>query len=399
MASDKPNLHKASLAGASAPFLALDIGTQWVKAAAVQDGNIIGCGKVEQQIGNMVAGAVSNINAVAGVIRQAAMQAGVSPDAGWPCMAGACGDLVQCVLVTVEMTRRHPERPLSSAEVAKLAATTASRTQQQAATLLTQRTGLPYFRLELIDEVLTSISLDGCRVNDPAHFCGRHLCVTVLRSYAPSAYCNGLRGAIASAGWPDANLAATHVALAARVLPMELYEPGAVIIDIGAGSSNVVLADQQGMAGARVIGVGGYTFTRQIALELRCDLVEAEEVKLDYAAGALERSVVAPVQRAINTVWQVLAAALTLAFHDLKGHQAVLPRLFLCGGGSCLPGAEVLQPPGYDLRILDAATINQPIDNEGLLQGPLFVVLKALAAQGMVLSGYASVRKEGKHGS
>jgi len=124
-------------------------------------------------------------------------------------------------------------------------------------------------------------------------------------------------------------------------------------VDIGAGTTDIVIADGEIIRFTRIVPVGGYSFTRAIADGLGVGFEEAERIKIDEARvypdhsqlDALDarRRVIADAvldtARAIGT-----EVRRSLDYHDLqlqgRRDDAAVSRVVLAGGGSVLDGLD-----------------------------------------------------------
>lgn len=388
---------RAGIAGAS--FLALDVGTEWAKAVIVASraAEVLGVGRVRQRLGDMDGGAIAHIEGVAErvtrAINEAVTLAGVVPQY---CVTGIAGELVQGVVSNVDSVRRHPEAPLSMPEIRRLAATCLHQAKAEACRKVTECTGLENPHVELVDTALVDVAIDGYRVANPVDFRGRHLHITVFHTFSPLVHIRALQTVVHRAGCELLGLVAEPYAVAACALPPEAYELGAIVIDIGGGSTDVAVVEKRGLTGTKMIAMGGRTFTRSLADALGQDMETAEEMKLDYAVGNLEAAAASRVRQVVHDDLQVWRDALRFAYADLKGACVLPTRIYLCGGGSGLP--EVLPllresawvRQGYFARppkvtLLSPQCVSGISDTQGFLQGIRDVTPKALAAQGLRL--------------
>ncbi|MCW1908721.1 MAG: cell division protein FtsA [Candidatus Saccharibacteria bacterium] len=92
-------------------------------------------------------------------------------------------------------------------------------------------------------------------------------------------------------------LSASHhtvssLAAAEAVLSRQQKESGTVLVDIGAGTTNVVVLEDGEVQHVAVIPMGGNNITNDLAIGLKTDLDIAEAVKLEHAdlSGVLKRS-------------------------------------------------------------------------------------------------------------
>ena len=107
-------------------ILALDIGTEFVKAILAKSGKkgqleILGVGKAKQSDGNMHAGAVADIPAVVSVCEKALVE--VEEQAGERAeltVVGIAGELIKGNTTTVNYSRKNPNKPITEDEMEEI---------------------------------------------------------------------------------------------------------------------------------------------------------------------------------------------------------------------------------------------------------------------------------------
>ena len=107
-------------------ILALDIGTEFVKAVLAKPGKkgrleILGVGKAKQSDGNMHAGAVADIPAVVSVCEKALVE--VEEQAGERAeltVVGIAGELIKGNTTTVNYARKNPNKPITEDEMQQI---------------------------------------------------------------------------------------------------------------------------------------------------------------------------------------------------------------------------------------------------------------------------------------
>ena len=73
-------------------------------------------------------------------------------------------------------------------------------------------------------------------------------------------------------------------AVATCLDPGELGDAGAVFVDIGGGTTDVALVRGGGIAGTKMLALGGRAFTKGLAERLGVSFAEAERAKLAVSA-------------------------------------------------------------------------------------------------------------------
>lgn len=101
-----------------------------------------------------------------------------------------------------------------------------------------------------------------------------------------------------------AHLAANHhtvssLAAAEAVLTRQQKESGTVLLDIGAGTTNLVVLEEGEVQHVAVIPIGGINITNDLAIGLKTDLDVAEVVKLQHG-GLAAHSKTGPLSVVIN---------------------------------------------------------------------------------------------------
>ncbi len=124
-------------------------------------------------------------------------------------------------------------------------------------------------------------------------------------------------------------------------------------VDIGAGTTDIVIADGEILRFTRIVPVGGYSFTRAIADGLGVGFEEAEQIKIDEARvyqdqsqlGALDARSRAIAGAVLDTACEIATEVRrSLDYHDLqlqgRRDDAAVSRVVLAGGGSVLDGLD-----------------------------------------------------------
>ncbi|MEZ4210352.1 MAG: cell division protein FtsA [Patescibacteria group bacterium] len=125
---------------------------------------------------------------------------------------------------------------------------------------------------------------DQSGIKDPVGMSGARLEVDAHVITGSTPFIKNLRKAVEQAGVPVANLVAGPLAAAKAVLTKKQMELGVVVIDIGAGTTGMVVFEDGYIYHSAVLPIGASHITSDIALGLRTSLEVAEEVKVNYGA-------------------------------------------------------------------------------------------------------------------
>jgi len=163
---------------------------------------------------------------------------------------------------------------------------------EEAATVVT----MPMNR-EIVQFFAKSYSLDGqSNIKDPVGMQGIRLEVEAHIVTATTANLRNLTQSLDKADIAVTNYTVSSLAAAEAVLTRQQKEAGVLVLDIGAGTTNLIVIEDGEVQHVAVIPVGGINLTNDLAIGLKTDLDIAEKVKLEYA------SLIADPNRATITV-------------------------------------------------------------------------------------------------
>lgn len=388
--------------------IALDVGTEYVKAVFIEQAggvaSIIGVGRAHQDYADMDSGAVANIAGVTRCCRQAISQgavvAGIKPK---EVVMGVAGQLVTGVTRTVIRQRSHPERALTRRELYKLVGTVRREALKQAAAEIAEKFGYKRMDLELVNSAIVELRIDGYQVSNPVDFRGRNVELTVFMVFAPLVHVSAMRTIAQRLELDLVGLVAEPFAVAASTFTDEAYALGSLVIDIGGGSTDIALIHHGGIVKTKMIAIGGRAFTKGIADMCRTTLREAEQMKLDYAAGMETSPEIRSSIAADLAIWQdALIMGLKEVQQDAQHSQPLPPRVVLCGGGSGLPGIiEAIASPKLVesglFTVIPEVRLLQPEDVFGIADPKQFlsevqdVTPKSIAFQASLFEGRSTI--------
>lgn len=388
--------------------IALDVGTEYVKAVFIEQAggvaSVIGVGRAHQDYADMDSGAVANIAGVTRCCRQAISQgavvAGIKPK---EVVMGVAGQLVTGVTRTVIRQRSHPERALTRRELYKLVGTVRREALKQAAAEIAEKFGYKRMDLELVNSAIVELRIDGYQVSNPVDFRGRNVELTVFMVFAPLVHVSAMRTIAQRLELDLVGLVAEPFAVAASTFTDEAYALGSLVIEIGGGSTDIALIHHGGIVKTKMIAIGGRAFTKGIADMCRTTLREAEQMKLDYAAGMETSPEIRSSIAADLAIWQdALIMGLKEVQQDAQHSQPLPPRVVLCGGGSGLPGIiEAIASPKLVesglFTVIPEVRLLQPEDVFGIADPKQFlsevqdVTPKSIAFQASLFEGRSTI--------
>ena len=133
---------------------------------------------------------------------------------------------------------------------------------------------------EIIHVLTQDFSLDGqAGIEDPLGMCGQHLAVKLHLVLNNSGVVQNIVNAIHKADIVVDGVVMQQLASAEAVLTPDEKELGALLVDIGGGTTDVAVYKQGAIWHSEVLPMGGALFTKDIAIGFKAPIAEAEIVK------------------------------------------------------------------------------------------------------------------------
>ncbi len=129
------------------------------------------------------------------------------------------------------------------------------------------------YRLDGQDNIKDPVGMNGVRLEVDTH---------IVTAATPSL--KSLTAALDKAGIQASHYTVSSLAAAEAVLNRQQKESGTVLLDIGAGTTSLVVFEDGEVQHVAVIPVGGIHFTNDLAIGLRTDLDVAEAAKLQFGS-------------------------------------------------------------------------------------------------------------------
>lgn len=354
-------------------ILALDIGTEFVKAVIAErteDDNlvVIGVGKEHQGMGNMYAGAIADIPAVVSTCEKALSNAeGMAGVISKTCVVGIAGELIKGNTRTVRYRRKDSNKPISDQEMQLIIQRVQDKAGEQAKQEIALETDNPEVEVRLINSAIVSLSIDGYKVSNPIGFKGSDLMIQFYTAFAPLVHISAIEKVCAELNLDLLAVAVEPFAVCRACLGNELESNfSAIVMDIGGGTTDIAVVDDGGVEGTKMFGIGGRSFTHQIATRTGLDYDTAEAVKLQLGGVSLDQLTLKHKEETVaeaekkNEIQQILATperakkinqaiadnievwlgGVAVALEDFPLVEALPTRILLCGGGAGLTSLQ-----------------------------------------------------------
>ena len=354
-------------------LLALDIGTEFVKAVIAEKTsddnlNIIGVAKEHQSMGNMYAGAIADIQAVVSTCEKALSRAEeMAGVVSRTCVVGIAGELIKGNTRTVRYKRKDSNKPISDNEMQQIIQKVQDKAGEQARQEIALETDNPEVEVRLINSAIVSLSIDGYKVSNPIGFKGTDLMIQFYTAFAPLVHISAIEKVCAELNLDLLAVAVEPFAVCRACLGNELDSNfSAIVMDIGGGTTDIAVVDDGGVEGTKMFGIGGRSFTHQIATKTGLDYDTAEAIKLQIGGVSLDQltlrhreetvaeaeykneiqTILAPPERAkkinkaISDNVEVWLGGVVVALEDFPLVEALPTKILLCGGGAGLSALQ-----------------------------------------------------------
>jgi len=386
--------------------ISLDIGTEFVKALVFEvvngEGMVRGVGRARQKLSDMQGGGVTDIHAVAGncekAIEEAATQAKQLPERA---IVGIAGELVKGTTTAVKVTRKDPSTQIQIGELQDLVNQVQAEAFKKARAELAEETGQEEIDVQLVNAAIVSVVIDGYRVSNPLSYQGKELAVGVYNAFAPIVQLGALETIVRELGLELIAIAAEPYAVA-RCLNEESTDFAATFIDIGGGTTDIAVVRNGGVDGTKMFAIGGRAFTKRVAAVMGESFQAAEEAKLSYSAGTLDKEKTELIRHALSGDIRVWLSALQLSLEEFGEGDLLPSRLLLCGGGSNLPEIkQALQDPAWakglafarqpEVQFIKPNDVARMVDETKSLTDPADVTPLALGNVALDLIGQTGI--------
>lgn len=324
-------------------LLALDIGTEFVKAVIARQNKdntleIIGVGRAHQDPSNMHAGAIADIGAVVATCEKALSDAEKQADVTCKLVSvGIAGELVKGNTATVHYKRKNGNRPLSEQEMSLIIKRVQDRAGELARKEVALETNNPDIEVRLINSAIVSLTIDGYKVSNPIGFKGSDLTIQFYTAFAPLVHISAIEKVCAELSLDLLAVAVEPFAVCRACLGDDPDSNlSAIVMDIGGGTTDIAVVDDGGVDGTKMFGIGGRSFTHQIAEALGVDYETAEYFKLNPDSKELPESGREKMQEAIDKNLAVWIGGVQLALEDFNILEVLPQQVLLCGGGAGL---------------------------------------------------------------
>ncbi|MBR5670173.1 pilus assembly protein PilM [Candidatus Saccharibacteria bacterium] len=333
-------------------LLALDIGTEYVKALIAKKGKntlkIVGVGKAHEAPTNMYSGAIADIEGVAQTCEEALAKAeemaGVRAS---EVVIGIAGELIKGNTASIKYRRADASRPITDAEMEKIIKQVQQRAGERARREVAIETNNKDVEVRLINSALVSLRIDGYKVSNPIGFKGKEVVVQIYTAFAPLVHISAIERVCDELQLDLVTVAVEPFAVCRACLGDEVESNfSGIVMDIGGGTTDIAVVDDGGVEGTKMFSIGGRSFTHQIAQKLGLSFEDAEKLKLLSESPKMKPEIRKKFDAAIERNLDVWQSGVELAIEEFDQMETLPNQIFLCGGGAGLAAIPELLATG-----------------------------------------------------
>ena len=323
-------------------IVALDIGTEFVKALVAEihedEIHVIGVGRARQDVADMHSGAIADIASVVENCEKALIEAEDQAEIqAKKAVIGIAGELVKGATNTIKYRRPQPNRPLDEAEMEFIIDKIQERAQLKAQREIALEPGNQEAEIKLVNSAIVGIHIDGYKVSNPIGFQGKDVSIQIYTAFAPTVHIGAIERVANELALDLIAVAAEPFAVARSVVGSDSSSSfTAILADIGGGTTDIAVVNDGGVEGTKMFGIGGRSFTNQIANELSLSYKNAEKLILNLSNEKLKSSISKQAIDAIDKTLDVWISGVELALSDFEELDYLPNKILLCGGGSSL---------------------------------------------------------------
>lgn len=263
---------------------------------------------------------------------------------------------------------------------------------------------------EILHVMPAGFAIDGMNgIHDPIGMTGERLEAKGCAITGAAAPVQNLLRCCEKVGVEVAEVVFSPVASAGIILTDDERTQGVALVDIGAGTTDILIFQDGWPTHATVLPIGGNHFTNDIAIGLRIPVNEAEKIKISvgglsyYSVGASEQIEIVRDGKK-RTISQKLLVEILQArteelidlirgeFRACSGYDAALTSVVLTGGGALLKGFDKMAEAVWGLPVRIGNPTN-PFGSQELADNPVCSTGVGLVVYGFEVSPERSATK------
>jgi cell division protein FtsA len=329
-------------------YVAIDIGTENIKTVLFRTKNkqveVLGYGITPQKSNAMNKALIIDQEEVTSAVDKSIGQALAQAEEKFDevplpqsAVVGIAGELVSGVPIVVSVERDNPSEEITEYEVDEVVQKVKEHTFSSIRDEIADENGIPASQLEEIETELDATYVDGVKVKNPIGLSGTEITYRVFSSFAPKIQVESINNIVRALALDLEKIVVEPYALAESLGDISRSSEGAIIIDVGSGTTDIAVIKNGDIQGIKMFAIGGRAFTRRIQSALDISYEEAEAKKIEYSASGLDEYVKKEIKKSLKPDIDTWLTGLELALAEFDEVDTFPDKIYICGGGALLP--------------------------------------------------------------
>ncbi|MGE3278547.1 MAG: cell division FtsA domain-containing protein [Candidatus Altimarinota bacterium] len=316
-------------------LLCLDIGTAFIRAAVFQQEDDLlelkGYSTVPQQMGNIQGGSIIHLAQTIANVQEAVKKAeNMARKSPKDVVVGLSGELVKGTTVNLQYLRNRPEKKIDAQELKSIIYELQWQAFDIVRKQISEEMCLPEMDLKLVNASIVSIRLDDSVVIDPRGMSGTKVEMEIFNCFAPVQHFGHIQTIAVELPYHELKGVFIQSFGVAHAMALNNSLESAIVIDIGAGTTDVCVMVDGKIIGNRSFAFGGNSLTKRISYELSMSFAEAESIKISYCEDELEKNSSKVIGDALQSDLDIWMSSLDFCLKELPMKR--LPhKILLCG--------------------------------------------------------------------
>ncbi len=374
-------------------LIVLDIGTQFLKALFLEVDEQKERGILRSWAREKVVGDLEKLYPVCQkAIKKIEQKAGLK---GEEVFLGIGDNIIKGVSENFCFKREEPRQKVDLPELKYFVQKAQWRAFDEIRKTFVVESGLSGTEVRLVDTQIINIEIDGSPIPNPLDFQGKEICLTVFNTYSSTKGLEDLLNLSSQLGLELKGINPPSYALFHSLNLENLTSEDILIIDIGGKLTEISLIKKKGQRiETRSFNLGGEAFTRTLAEFLEIGPDEAEIVKIKYSKQGVSSEAKKKLEKLFNSSISSWAAGVKVVLDEFfKKYKSLPKKIFLCGGGSGLPGLkDILKKKNFQVNLIRSREFIK-IENKTKLEDIPCLALANLALESSKTREFSSMLK------
>jgi cell division protein FtsA len=230
--------------------------------------------------------------------------------------------------------RELPDEHIDEREIRNIIQKVQQRSFEQIRKYFRRETARSELEVYIINAAIQEFKIDGYEVKNPVGFQGKEISVSLFNSYIGKTNLDIFEQIMEALRLDLISIASEPYALARALVRFNPSLSDVILIDIGGSVSEIGMTRKGKLEDVRAIPIGGSSFTKSIAQNLKIGFWEAENIKRRFMEGEVSVAAAKKLESIIAYDAELFARGLAVVLAEFS-HLALLPsRMYLYGGGS-----------------------------------------------------------------